>query len=131
MTQAKGTLDQMPLCPVHQKIDANGTLELPYGNACVACSLCERQELLDLLAPLAIAAAGPRRTSVDFLQELLDQNHHYPGEGSPWMDFLHHRARVLVEFEEDGKSPEESARILSMDPGQVRLILMAQQTPNG
>lgn len=50
---------------------------------------------------------------------------YYPGKGSPWGDFLHHRVRVLVEFQEEGKSPEETARILSMDPRQVRLILEA------
>jgi hypothetical protein len=46
----------------------------------------------------------------------------YPGKGSPWSDFLHHRARVIDVFIEEGKSPEEIALVLSMDPGQVRLI---------
>lgn len=48
----------------------------------------------------------------------------YPGQGRPWPDFLHHRHRVLQEWADEGKSPEESASIMCMDPGQVRLILM-------
>lgn len=41
----------------------------------------------------------------------------------PWEVFLHHRARVLRWFREEGKTPAEVAHVLSMDPGQVRLIL--------
>jgi len=47
----------------------------------------------------------------------------YPGKGDAWADFLHHRARVLVEWESEGKSPAESARLMGMDPVQVALIL--------
>lgn len=46
--------DAPPLCPVHARIDKNGALEMTIGgNNCVACSLNERQQLLDLLAPFA------------------------------------------------------------------------------
>jgi len=49
----------------------------------------------------------------------------YPGKGDCWADFLHHRARVLLEWEREGKSPQESAQTMSMDPVQVRMILDA------
>lgn len=49
--------------------------------------------------------------------------HRYPGQGSPWADFLNARARVLEEWRQEGKTAEQSARAMSMDPGQVRLIL--------
>lgn len=54
----------------------------------------------------------------------------YPGKGDAWADFLHHRARVLDEWADEGKSPEESARIMSMDPVQVRLILARDPVKN-
>lgn len=42
----------------------------------------------------------------------------------PWRDFLEARMRALVWMRDVmGYVPEESARQLSMDPGQVRLIL--------
>lgn len=47
----------------------------------------------------------------------------YPAKGHPWADFLHHRARVLVMWRDEGRSPEHSAASMAMDPGQVRLIL--------
>jgi len=47
----------------------------------------------------------------------------YPGKGDAWVDFLHHRARVLIMWEREGKTPAESAQMMSMDPVQVRLIL--------
>jgi len=52
----------------------------------------------------------------------------YPGEGHPWADFLHHRARAidwLFSGEGDPKCKEDDfaiARTLSMDPVQVFLI---------
>jgi hypothetical protein len=45
------------------------------------------------------------------------------GPVSSWMEFLGARARLLREWDREGRLPEESARDLSMDPGQVRLIL--------
>lgn len=54
----------------------------------------------------------------------------YPGKGAAWADFLHHRARVLVEFRAEGKTPEDTARILSMDPGQVAAILDSYDPEN-
>lgn len=48
---------------------------------------------------------------------------YYPGQGAPWADFLHHRARVLLEWEREGLSPEQMVSRIAMDPGQVRLIL--------
>lgn len=48
----------------------------------------------------------------------------YPGKGDAWADFLHHRARVIVEFMAQGKSAQQIARELSMDPTQVTLIFM-------
>lgn len=48
----------------------------------------------------------------------------YPGQGHPWADFLNARARVLEMWRREGKTPEASARDMSMDPTQVTLILM-------
>ncbi len=49
----------------------------------------------------------------------------YPGQGSPWADYLHHRARALRwQRDEMGKNPEAIARDMTMDSVQVRLILM-------
>lgn len=43
-----------PLCPIHKRIADRGKLEMSIGALnCVACSLGEREELLNLLAPLA------------------------------------------------------------------------------
>jgi len=44
-------------------------------------------------------------------------------ESHPWADFLHHRARVLLMWEAEGQTPEQSAETMCMDPGQVRMIL--------
>lgn len=41
----------------------------------------------------------------------------------PWQVYLHHRARVLRWLAEQGNDPELTARQMTMDPGQVRLIL--------
>jgi len=49
----------------------------------------------------------------------------YPGNGSPWADFLHHRARAFRWLRDEmGKGPAEIAESMSCDPGQVRLVLM-------
>ena len=48
----------------------------------------------------------------------------YPGKGNPWADFLHHRARVLRMWREEGKTAAEALSGMQMDLGQVRLILM-------
>jgi hypothetical protein len=42
-----------PMCPVHQKIEDNGDMDLEIGNDCLACSLNERSELLSILADSA------------------------------------------------------------------------------
>jgi hypothetical protein len=46
----------------------------------------------------------------------------YPGQGSPWSDFLHHRARAIDEMMTEGLRYEAIAQKLSMDPIQVELI---------
>jgi len=49
----------------------------------------------------------------------------YPSQGSPWADFLHHRARAFRWLRDELKrTPEEIAISMSCDPGQVRLVLM-------
>lgn len=58
----QGEKDATPLCPLHQSLENRGKLEVTYGNLCIACSLNEREALLDLLAPLA-----PRDGSADSL----------------------------------------------------------------
>lgn len=50
---AQDSREQVPLCPTHRQIDNAGHLEVFYGNACVACSLSERAELLKMLEPFA------------------------------------------------------------------------------
>lgn len=63
--------DKIPLCPAHQSIDDRGTLTLTIGgNNCVACSLAEREELLDLLAPFA--PKDRSKDSVTVLRELAE-----------------------------------------------------------
>ena len=49
----------------------------------------------------------------------------YPGQGLPWSDFLHYRARALRWLRDEmGKTPEEIAKYdMAMDPVQVRGIL--------
>lgn len=42
-----------PLCVVHKSLDERNDLVLEIGNDCVACSLNERSELLNVLVPLA------------------------------------------------------------------------------
>lgn len=42
-----------PLCAGHRRLDEAGNLELRFGNDCVACSLNERAELLELLSKVA------------------------------------------------------------------------------
>jgi hypothetical protein len=72
-------------------------------------------------------AFGPTPTPREVTAMNDDDN--YPGKGSPWSDFLHHRARVIDVFTAEGKSPEEIAWVLSMDPGQVRLIYGRRRDP--
>lgn len=51
----------------------------------------------------------------------------YSGAGHPWADFLHHRRLALRYLsKEEHATPEELAETLSMDAGQVRLILMSE-----
>lgn len=47
----------------------------------------------------------------------------YPGEGHPWADFLHHRARVIDWLYNGCKGNDAAiALTLSMEPTQVFLI---------
>lgn len=46
-----GVATALPLCPLHQSLEDRAALEVVYGNDCVACSLNERAELLQTLAP--------------------------------------------------------------------------------
>jgi peptide methionine sulfoxide reductase MsrB len=60
----------MPLCPPHQGLENNGHLELRYDGNCLACSLNERAELLDILA--TGHGTGPiHTTSTGMLRELV------------------------------------------------------------
>jgi hypothetical protein len=60
----------LPLCPVHQSLEDRGELEVEYGSNCVACSLNERSELLEILAD-QLPDGTAWIDSVDFLRELL------------------------------------------------------------
>jgi hypothetical protein len=69
-----------PLCPVHTRIDGAGTLEIETGgNACVACSLNERKELLDILAPFA--APEGSEDSVTVMRRVSDFYQTHAGDG--------------------------------------------------
>lgn len=48
----------------------------------------------------------------------------YPGQGHPWADFLHHRARVLAQWRDEGKTLGEMVTAIQMDATQARLIVM-------
>lgn len=50
---SKAEAEKTPLCLLHKRLEDRNALEVVYGNDCIACSLNERQELLELLAPLA------------------------------------------------------------------------------
>lgn len=50
--------ETVPLCAVHQRLEDSNELEISFGNGCVACSLNERIELLDVLAPFANLSKG-------------------------------------------------------------------------
>jgi hypothetical protein len=54
----------------------------------------------------------------------------YPGEGHPWADYLHFRARLLFAWEAEGKSPQQMAQDLRVDAMQMRLILMTTDVRN-
>lgn len=71
----------MPLCPVHQKIDDDpkGELILIYSHGCVACSLGERDLLLDMLAPFA--AKDGKEDSLTVLRRLADFYDAHVAEG--------------------------------------------------
>lgn len=62
------TDEKMPLCAVHDQLDQTGDLILAYGNKCVACSLNERQELLNLIAEFI----DPFADAVTCLKRLLE-----------------------------------------------------------
>lgn len=67
-----------PLCPVHQSLEDRGKLEVVYGNECIACSLNERVELLNILTP-----AAPQDGSADtvtVLRNVMDFWNTHQGE---------------------------------------------------
>jgi hypothetical protein len=80
-----------PLCPVHKRIDDNGTLELEIGNNCVACSLNERTELLKVLEPVASPDGSEDsvtvlRRAIGFYQTHVGENRvvvPYPAAATP------------------------------------------------
>ena len=47
------SMSENPLCPIHKRLDVIDQLQMPVGNSCLACSLNERTELIELLAPFA------------------------------------------------------------------------------
>jgi hypothetical protein len=60
-----------PLCPVHQRVEDLNQLEVPIGGlGCVACTLNERVELLQILAPCA--PSDQSKGSVTVLREVVD-----------------------------------------------------------
>ena len=61
--------------------------------------------------------------SLSVARLIADSRSAYPGQGYPWADFLHHRARVLRMWRDEGKSIEEMVADMTMDPGQTRLTL--------
>jgi hypothetical protein len=65
------------LCPVHQEIEDFGNLEIVYGNNCVACSLNERDELLEILATVGDTS----KDSVTALREVVDFWGAHHGDG--------------------------------------------------
>lgn len=74
---AQDSREAVPLCPVHRQVDNAGHLEVFYGNACVACSLNERAELLKLLEPFADGTRASTEVLHDVferLQELVCSN---------------------------------------------------------
>lgn len=70
--------EEQPLCPVHRSLEERDALEVGYGNNCIACSLNERQELLDLLAPFAAPDAS--EDTVTVLRRLADFWNTHQGE---------------------------------------------------
>jgi len=58
----------------------------------------------------------------------------YPGEGHPWADYLHHRARAIDWlFSGEGQASCKDddaavAKVLSMEPQQVMLIRMRDRS---
>lgn len=71
--------DELALCPVHKRLDSAGTLECEVGNDCVACSLNERGELLQIIAPFA--AEGNTEDSVTVMRRVVDFYATHVGEG--------------------------------------------------
>lgn len=75
---ASNELFGVPLCPVHKSLEDRNSLAVPIGGlGCVACSLNERQELLDILAPCA-APRDNSKDSTSVLREVVEfyQTHH-------------------------------------------------------
>lgn len=64
-----------PLCSVHKLINERGDFDLALriGNSCLACSLNERYELLELLAPYADGdSVGTLRKLIEKIKEKTD-----------------------------------------------------------
>lgn len=77
--EQKQTPEGHPLCDIHQRLENAGSLECEIGNDCVACSLNERRELLELLAPFA--AEGNTEDSVTVLRRVVQVYATHAGEG--------------------------------------------------
>lgn len=98
--------------------------DCPGGVVVVECKECgARGPIPDGGAPDGSGMANEARTRWNERATEAKAASGYPSAGHPWADFLHHRGRVLLMWEREGKRPEESARLMSMDPGQVRMIL--------
>lgn len=91
-----------PLCPVHARIDSAGTLEVEIGgNACVACSLNERKELLDILAPFA--APEGAEDSVTVMRRVTDFYQTHVGDG-----------RVVVSYPAPVAAPADAEQLVRL-----------------
>lgn len=85
-----------PLCRVHARIKDRGALVMHYGNGCVACSLNERKELLDVLG--SAVAQGEVIDSVSFLRGLIptDEDVESYIRSLPWSDDAEEHEKTLV-----------------------------------
>ncbi len=87
---------QFPLCPVHRELDSRDALELTIaGNRCVACSLHEREELIDILDK-AVPDDGSRADSATELRMYVNSFDSLKAENAELR-----RLRPLDEWHED------------------------------
>lgn len=72
--------ESVPLCPVHEHLDKAGNLEMVIGGLnCVACSLAEREHLLESLAPFA--PKHPTEDSLTVMRRVADFYETHYSEG--------------------------------------------------